>query len=85
MAPLRELAALVTEPLVSIEIDSFARNPHYDPYYDDYRERARDRDAESLELVVITVGEQARQVPYESIRRFEIVESAGCWWLLLPL
>ena len=81
MAPLRELAALVAEPLVSIEIDSFASYPQDDTYDDEYGKRNDDL----LELVIATVGEQERQVPYESIRRFEVVESAGCWWLLLPL
>ena len=81
MAPLRELATLVAEPLVSIEIDSFAGYPQDDTYDDEYGKRNDDL----LELVIATVGEQERQVPYESIRRFEVVESAGCWWLLLPL
>jgi hypothetical protein len=78
LAPLRELARLIDEPLISIDIDAYSRDPQRDDYGDAYRER---RDG-LLELVVVTVGEQERQIPYESIRRFEVIESAGCWWLL---
>ena len=81
LAPLRDLAALIAEPLISIEIDSFAGYLQGDIGDDEHNRR---NDA-LLELVIATVGEQERQVPYESIRRFEVVESAGCWWLLLPL
>ena len=82
IAPLRELASLIAEPLVSIEIESYARYPERDRYYG--RGGAEDPGA-AFELVIRTVAEQERRVPYEATSRFEMAENLGCWWLLLPL
>jgi hypothetical protein len=82
LAPLRDLARLIDEPLISIDIDAYAHHPQRDDYPDRYPDRYSDRREERMELVFVTVGEQERQVPYESVRRFEVIESAGCWWLL---
>jgi hypothetical protein len=81
IAPLRELASLTAEPLVSIDIESYARYPDRDRYY---RRGGREEPALAFELVIRTVAEQGRQVPYEATSRFEMNENLRCWWLLLP-
>lgn len=81
MAPLRELASLIAEPLISVDIEAYARlrdrDRYYDPLYDS-------REDEPLELVIRTLAEQERRVPYEATSRFGLVENGGCWWLQLP-
>jgi hypothetical protein len=80
-APLRDLSRLIHEPLTSIELDStpLLRERGRDDYRDDLR-----RGDDLLELLVRTISEGDRRVPYESVNRFEIHEQLGCWWLLLP-
>lgn len=82
IAPLRELASLIAEPLVSIEIESYARYPERDRYYG---RGDAENPGVAFELVIRTVAEQERRVPYEATSRFELAENLGCWWLLLPL
>ena len=82
IAPLRELAGLIAEPVVSIEIDSYARYPERDRYY---RRGGAEDPGLVFELVIRTVAEHERRVPYEATSRFEMAENLGCWWLLLPL
>ncbi len=81
ISPLRDLAKLIREPLISIDLDSTLQ--FHEP--DQYRDR-EDRYAgdELYELVIRTVGEQDRNVPFESVRRYDMREQAGCWWLLMP-
>ncbi|HMM66419.1 MAG TPA: hypothetical protein PKC03_05720 [Dokdonella sp.] len=81
MAPLRDLATLIGEPLVSVDIESYARFRDRDRYYDPRRDSPADA---QLEMVIRTVAEQERHVPYEATSRFGLVESGGCWWLQLP-
>ena len=79
--PLRDLAALIREPLISINLDSTLqfREP------DQYRPRNERYEGDALyEIVIRTVGEQERNVPFESVRHYEMREQAGCWWLLIP-
>ena len=79
--PLRDLAMLIKEPLISIDLDSIIQFPegHKDTHGRDTRS------VEDLhELVIRTVGEMQHRVPYESVHRFELGEQSGCWWLLLP-
>ena len=81
VAPLRDLAALIREPLLSIELES---SPQYrDRDRSGYRD-ARREDDELFELIIRTVGQQERNVPFESIRHYELSEQRGCWWLLMP-
>ena len=82
IAPLRELASLIAEPLVSIEIESYALYPERDHYYG---RGGREDPGLAFELVIHTVAEKDRQVPYEAVSRFEMAENLGCWWLQLPL
>lgn len=82
IAPLRELASLIAEPLVSINIESYARYPERDRYA---RRGGREDPGLAFELVIRTVAEKDRQVPYEAVSRFEMAENLGCWWLQLPL
>lgn len=81
VAPLRDLAALIAEPLVSVEIDSYARYDEGDRYSDRAYEPMDDA---PLEMVIRTVAEQERRVPYEATSRYGLVELGGCWWLQLP-
>ena len=81
IAPLRDLAALIREPLLSIELESSAQFAERDPSA--YRDTRRN-DNGLFELVIRTVGEQERNVPFESIRRYQLHEQFGCWWLLIP-
>ena len=81
IAPLRDLAKLIREPLISIDLDSTLQFRQPDRYRD--REDRYEGD-ELYELVIRTVSEQDRNVPFESVRRYEMHEQAGCWWLLLP-
>lgn len=81
IAVLRDLAKVIQEPLISIDLDSTLQFREPDRFRD--REDRYDGD-ELYELVIRTVGEQDRNVPYEDIRRYEMHEQAGCWWLLIP-
>lgn len=81
IAPLRELATLIHEPLISIDLGSTLQ----------FREPNGPRDREDryagdklYELVIRTLGEQARNVPFESVHQYDMREYAGCWWLLIP-
>ena len=81
LTPLRELAHLMSGALISIDLDSASA------YIDDQRYSELPRrpdDVADVELVVRTVAEQERQVPYESVSRFGLIEQSGCWWLRLP-
>lgn len=80
IAPLRDLAALIREPLLSIDLESLQENNRDRSGYRD----ARRADQGIFELVIRSVGEQERNVPFESIRHFELREQFGCWWLLIP-
>ncbi len=80
-AALRDLAKLIREPLLSIDLDSTTQFREPDRYGD--REERYQGD-EIYEVVIRTVGEQERNVPFESERRYEIHEQAGCWWLRMP-
>jgi len=82
MAPLKELATMLGEPLISVELDSYAEDPDVVP---SSSSRIRQTNAMAHELVIKTMAEQERRVPYEAIRRFEMAESQGCWWLRMPL
>ncbi|MGB0133585.1 hypothetical protein [Dokdonella sp.] len=81
MAPLKELAIMLGEPLISIELDAYAdvADVVHSP-----RSRVRSTGPISHELVIRTMAEQERRVPYEAVRRFEMTENLGCWWLRLP-
>jgi len=81
MAPLRDLATLVREPLIAVDLDSTLQFREPDPTDRDDERREGD---ERHELVIRTVGEQDRHVPFESVHRYEMREQAGCWWLLIP-
>jgi hypothetical protein len=81
IAPLRDLSRLIHEPLTSIELESTLLLRERDR--DDYRDYRRQAD-DLLELLVRTISEGDRRVPYESVSRFELHEQLGCWWLLLP-
>ena len=81
LAPLRDLSALISQPLISIDLESTRQYPARDR--DGFRRDPRDIE-DLYELVIRTVGELQRQVPYESVHRFELGEQWGCWWLLLP-
>lgn len=81
IAPLRDLATLVRQPLLSIDVDSTMQ--FREPDQDRRRQERNEGDA-LFELVIRTVGEQERNVPFESVRRYEMREQAGCWWLLIP-
>ena len=81
IAPLRDLATWVREPLLSIDVDSTMQFPEPDQYQ--RRDERYEGDA-LFELVIRTVGEQQHNVPFESVRRYEMREQAGCWWLLIP-
>jgi hypothetical protein len=81
IAPLRDLSRLIDEPLTSIELESTLLLRERDR--DDYRDYRRQAD-DLLELLVRTISEGDRRVPYESVSRFELREQLGCWWLLLP-
>lgn len=81
IAALRDLAQLIKEPLISIDLDSTLqfREP------DQTRDRRDRYDGDELyELIIRTVGEHDRNVPFESAHRYEMREQAGCWWLLMP-
>ena len=80
VAPLKDLASLLGEPLISIELDSYANVPAvvHSP-----RSRTIPPISSSHELVVHTMAEGERRVPFEAVRRFELSESRGCWWLRL--
>jgi hypothetical protein len=81
LAPLRDLSRIIHEPLTSIELEStpLFRERSRDDYRDDRR-----RADELFELLVRTISEGDRRVPYESVSHFELREQLGCWWLLLP-
>lgn len=81
IAPLRDLAVLIREPLLSIELESSSHNLDNDQY--EYRGGRRD-DESLFELVIRTVGQQERNVPFESIRHYPLRGQFGCWWLLMP-
>ncbi len=81
IAPLRELAVLIQEPLLAIDLESSLRSSARDRYR--YGE-ARNEDDALYELVIRTVGEEERNVPFESIHHYELTELRGCWWLLMP-
>lgn len=81
VAPLKELATMIGEPLISIELDSYANAP------DAGRDTLPNVPAPASsthELVIRTMAEGERRVPYEAVRQFELAESRGCWWLRLP-
>lgn len=81
IAPLRELAVLIREPLIAIDLESSPRFRARDRYrYGD----AHSDDEALYELVIRTVGARERNVPFESIRHYELTGSRGCWWLLMP-
>ncbi len=81
IAPLRDLAALIREPLISINLDSTMQFRDSDQY----RPRNERYEGDALyEVVIHTVGEHDRNVPFESVRHYEMREQAGCWWLLIP-
>lgn len=81
IAALRDLARLIREPLISIDLDTTLQFREPDRYRD--REERYSGD-ELVELIIRTVGQQDRNVPFESVRRYQIREKAGCWWLLMP-
>ena len=81
IAPLRDLAVLIREPLLSIDLESSSRL--LDREQSAYRDTRHEND-EPFELVIRTVGQQERNVPFESIRHYELSEQRGCWWLLMP-
>lgn len=81
ISPLRDLATLVRQPLLSLDVDSTMQ--FREPDQDGRREERYEGDA-LFELVVRTVGEQERNVPFESVHRYQMRERAGCWWLLIP-
>ncbi len=81
IAPLRDLAALIREPLISIDLGSTLQFREPNRYRDREDRYAGD---ELYELTIRTVGEQDRNVPFESVRRYNMHEQAGCWWLLVP-
>lgn len=80
MEPLKELASVLGEPLISIELDSYANVPEvvHSP-----RSRTIPPITSSYELVVRTMAEGERRVPFEAVRRFGMSETRGCWWLRL--
>ncbi len=79
--PLRDLATVVRQPLLSVDVDSTMQ--FREPDQDRHRQERHEGDALS-ELVIRTVEEQERNVPFESVNRYEMREQAGCWWLLIP-
>ncbi len=81
LAPLRELAALIREPLLSIDLGSSPQHAIGDRYG---HQNAHRDDEELLELVIRSVGQQERNLPFESIRHYQLHEQSGCWWLLMP-
>lgn len=81
LTPLRELAQLMSGALISIDLDTVSEHAQDQVYPDLPR---RPAGAVDTELVVRTVAERERQVPYESISRFGLIEHSGCWWLRLP-
>ncbi|HET9033267.1 MAG TPA: hypothetical protein VFN25_10210 [Dokdonella sp.] len=80
IAALRDLARLIGEPLISVDVESTLQFRERDRYRDRNDRYAGD---ELHELVIRTVGEQDRNVPYESVRRYDMREQSGCWWLLM--
>jgi hypothetical protein len=80
IAALRELAVLVSEPLLSMELDydSWGNLPQ------SRQPRFARESPPALSLVVRTVSEHDNQVPYESVVRFDVTDANGCWWLLIP-
>jgi hypothetical protein len=81
MAPLKELAVMMGEPLISIELDSYADAPET---VRSPRSRVDAHSPVAHELIIRTMAEQERRVPYEAVRRFGMTETLGCWWLQLP-
>lgn len=80
IAALRDLADLIHEPLLSIDLDSTVQFREHDQFRDLDERYAGD---EVDELLIRTVGHQERDVPFESIRRYAVKERGGCWWLLM--
>lgn len=80
IAALRELAVLVSEPLLSMDLEYEA--------WADFPQSRQPRFAReappALGLVVRTVSEHDNQVPFESVLRFDVADADGCWWLLMP-
>jgi len=80
IAALRELAILVSEPLLSMELeyDAWANFPQ------SRQPRLGRESPPAPSLVVRTVSEHDNQVPHESVVRFDVTDANGCWWLLMP-
>ena len=72
---LAEIAKLVEEPLVAIELDRAAIG-----FDDPYRMPARD--APDVVLTVRTARD-LDHVPHEARTAFELADQSGCWWLRL--
>lgn len=72
---------MLGEPLIAIELDSYTQAPDV---VQSPRSRVRSVNTTSHELIIRTMAEQERRVPYEAVRRFEMTENMGCWWLRLP-
>lgn len=81
IAPLRDLAALIREPLLSINLEPSSQFRDGDQSGPGNIRRDDDK---LFELVIRTVGQQERNVPFESVRQYELSEQRGCWWLRMP-
>ncbi len=75
---LRELARLVEEPLLTLELERMPSSPYADPYA---RPRRSGEGFDTL-LTARTVRALDR-VPQEARTIFELVDQRGCWWLRL--
>lgn len=75
---LRELARLVEEPLITIELDQVSSSPWGDPYA-----RRRGPRAPMDTLLTVRTARDLDRVPHEARTSFEVVDHRGCWWLRL--
>lgn len=74
-AALRELARLVEEPVMAIDVDRAAS-----AYVDPYRRPALDR---AQVMLVVRTARDLDHVPHEVRTEFDLVDQRGCWWLQL--
>jgi len=77
-ATLRELARLIEEPLITIELDQVSSAPWGDPYA-----RRRGPRAPMDTLLIVRTARDLDRVPHEARTSFEVVDHRGCWWLRL--
>ena len=72
---LQDLARLVVEPLVAIEIDGDARRSGF-------ADESRRDAARSPWSLTIRTARDLDRVPHEAQTRFALADHGGCWWLL---